>query len=84
MKGNPKFQLNQRVKFTVDNQMLEGVIHIIDVFGTFEYNEDVSYDIFVDGENCLYKHIPEKYVEGVTMPKCDIKYPQYEEFKHIK
>ena len=69
MKGNPKFHSDQRVKFTVAGKTLEGNIYIIDPYGTWGYDEDVSYDIMVESENCLYKHIPEKYVEEVVEEK---------------
>lgn len=39
------------------------VIYIIDKYGTFEDNSDVSYDILVKEENCLYKHINERLIE---------------------
>lgn len=38
------------------------MIEIIDAFGTFEDNSDVSYDIMVAEENCLYKHIREDFI----------------------
>jgi hypothetical protein len=43
-------------------EVKEGLIHIVDRYGTFEDNSDVSYDIYVGNENTLYKHINEKYV----------------------
>lgn len=63
MIGKPKFKYNDNVKFTyVDSEVKYGVIYIIDKYGTFEDDSDVSYDIFVENDNCLYKHINEKYV----------------------
>lgn len=50
------------MKFIVCNELKTGVIWVVDRFGTWNYTEDVSYDIMVESENCLYKHIPEKYV----------------------
>lgn len=63
MLGFPKFKENDRVlfKFT-EEERKEGVIYIVDKFGTFEDKSDVSYDIYVEDENMLYKHINEKYV----------------------
>ena len=82
MKGHPKFDNDQRVRFTAAGKTLEGNIYIIDSYGTWDYDEDVSYDIMVDSENCLYKHIPEKYVEGIVEPSpMKIEYPEYEEHK---
>ena len=66
MLGKPKYKLGDNVKFTVfnDGQKLqkEGYIYIIDPRGTFFDKSDVNYDIMVDEENCLYKHINEKNV----------------------
>jgi hypothetical protein len=63
MIGKPKFKYNDNVKFTyVNSEVKYGVIYIIDKYGTFEDDSDVSYDIFVENDNCLYKHINEKYV----------------------
>lgn len=62
MLGKPKYKEGTTVKFIVGNKLKTGVIWVVDKFGTFDYKEDVSYDIMVERENCLYKHIPEKYV----------------------
>lgn len=68
MLGKPKFNYEDNVEFDLDGQTLNGKIYIIDRFGTFFDNSDVSYDIMVensphfDGQPCLYKHISEKDV----------------------
>lgn len=62
MLGKPKYKEGTTVKFTFRNELKKGVIWIVDKYGTWNYTEDVSYDIMVESENCLYKHIPEKYV----------------------
>lgn len=68
MLGKPKFNYEDNVEFDLDGQTLSGKIYIIDRFGTFFDNSDVSYDIMVensphfDGQPCLYKHINEKNV----------------------
>ena len=62
MKGNPKYTYGQSVKFKLGNTAKEGIVYIIDPCGTFEDPSDVSYDILVENENCLYKHIREDYV----------------------
>lgn len=62
MKGHPKYQYGNLVKFELDGEIKEGTIYIIDKYGTFEDDSDVSYDILVGNENCLYKHINEKYI----------------------
>lgn len=67
MLGIPKFNYGEKVKFTIDDVEKIGIIYIIDRYGTFEDDSDVSYDIMVEDDNCLYKHIREdkvhKYVE---------------------
>jgi hypothetical protein len=67
MLGKPKYKRNDRVRFEVYDTVYEGSIYIIDAYGTFEYTDDVSYDIIVDvgpsGEKTLFKHIPEMYVK---------------------
>lgn len=70
MIGKPKYKRGDKVKFRVMNTNLEGVIEIVDAYGTFEQNSEVSYDIFVEssphfaGEPCLYKHVIETKVKG--------------------
>ena len=41
MKGNPKFKLGTKVKFTFNKEEYIGNIHVIDSFGVFEDNTDV-------------------------------------------
>lgn len=69
MKGKPKYKLEDKVKFTIDNITYEGKVYIIDKYGTWDNPVDVSYDIMVDNYNdsgpCLFKHITEKLVEKV-------------------
>lgn len=62
MLGKPKYKEGTTVKFTFRNELKTGVIWIVDKYGTWDYTEDVCYDIMVESENCLYKHIPEKYI----------------------
>lgn len=73
MLGKPKFKLDDKVKFDIKYKdktyTLFGTIYIIDAYGTFEQNEEVSYDIMVkEGDfpielPCLFKHIRESEVE---------------------
>lgn len=70
MRGKSKFDYGQKVRFTIsdqeDNAMEKiGSIEIIDRYGTFFDPSDVSYDILVEAENCLYKHITEKLVKAI-------------------
>lgn len=65
MIGKPKYKLEDKVSFKLsNNKQLTGNITIIDAYGTFEQNKDVSYDILVQAcdeypNGCLFKHIPE-------------------------
>lgn len=69
MLGKPKFKLGDKVQFEVDfnneHKVKEGEIWIIDEYGTFDDPSDVSYDIFVKSENCLYKHFREDFVKEI-------------------
>jgi hypothetical protein len=40
----------------------QGRIYVVDTHGVCEDHSDVHYDILVESENCLYKHIHEKLV----------------------
>ena len=67
MIGKPKYKVDDRVKFLFnENDSHEGVIYVVDKYGTFFDKSDVSYDIYVEEENILYKHINEKYVKRET------------------
>lgn len=65
MKGHPKYKVGDNVSFTINNETRNGFIYIVDTYGAFAL-DDVSYDILVETEDCLYKHVEEKYVEKVT------------------
>lgn len=63
MLGKPKYKVGQMVEFMCgENDTRVGEIYIVDRFGTFSDPTDVSYDIMVESENCLYKHITESLV----------------------
>lgn len=59
MVGNPKYKIGDNVSFTLGNVIKQGEIYIVDKYGTFEDDSDVSYDIFVKSDNVLYKHVKE-------------------------
>lgn len=61
MKNLPpmKCQVDDVVIFSFQDKIHRGVIEIADYEGALEHNFH-SYDIFVEEDNCLYKHIPEK------------------------
>jgi hypothetical protein len=63
MLGKPKYNYGDVVKFSCyDLGEKEGIIAIIDRYGTWGDPSDVSYDILNKKENMLYKHCNEKYV----------------------
>jgi len=59
MVGKPKFKHGDVVEFIIAGNKKQGVIAIIDRFGIFMDDSEVYYDIFVEEENMLYKHIKE-------------------------
>ena len=61
MQGNPKFKVGDNVSFTINNETRNGIVLIVDAYGAFCL-DDVSYDILVETENCLYKHVEERMV----------------------
>lgn len=75
MIGQPKYNYDDIVEFDINidkvNYTLQGKVYIIDRYGTFEQNKDVSYDIMVDrspfhnNEPCLYKHIIETKIRKI-------------------
>lgn len=60
----PKYKKGDVVKFEFfsDRDPLEGMIEIVDRFGTFEQNEEPSYDVYRFEDNTLYKHVRESLV----------------------
>lgn len=66
MKGNPKYKYGDIVRFNIKNEVITGKVYIIDKYGTFEDNSDVSYDILDETNNILYKHIREDKVVKVS------------------
>lgn len=79
MKGSPKFNCKDIVKFKLQDKEYIGEVWIVDKYGTWDDPSDVSYDILVkdafkegdehyksNGNNdCLFKHITEKLVEKI-------------------
>ena len=73
MIGRPKFKEDDNVFFTIrDNNQditIHGSVYIVDAYGTFEQNEEPSYDIMVEKSPisetpCLFKHIRESGVSA--------------------
>lgn len=63
MIGKPLFRLNDLVEFIFGEKNLVGTIAVVDAYGTFFQSEEPSYDIFVQEENMLYKHVQESLVK---------------------
>lgn len=68
--GKPMFKYENEVGFYLipyketEKKFFMGKVYIIDAWGTFEQNEEPSYDIMVDdfngsGSPCLVKHVRE-------------------------
>lgn len=57
--GSPRYKRGDMVKLVCDGAEKTGEIYVVDAFGTFEQNEEPSYDIHIEDERCLYKHICE-------------------------
>ena len=64
MLGNPKYTEGDIVKFEFNDEIKEGAVYIVDEYGTFFNDSDVSYDILVEKENALYKHLIEHSIIG--------------------
>ena len=65
MLGQPKYEKYDIVRFKFGpTEELEGFIEIIDAYGTFEQNEEPSYDILITEEpnRGLYKHVRESRI----------------------
>lgn len=56
---NTKIKRNDMVVFKIGDDEKCGMIQIVDAYGTFEQEDEPSYDICVEEENCIYKHIRE-------------------------
>lgn len=60
----PRYHCEDIVRIKWDETEKIGKVCIVDAFGTFGQSEEPSYDIFVEEDNCLYKHICESDVLG--------------------
>ena len=70
--GKPKYKINDTVNFILGEEKKEGIIAIVDSYGTFEFPETVCYDILACDDKyktitnplgkCLYKHIKEEEI----------------------
>ena len=51
------YEIGDEVSFQCEDTIKKGVVFIVDENGTFERPNILSYDIMVDNENTLYKHV---------------------------
>ena len=51
-----------KVTFRCGDETKEGVVCIVDAHGTFEQPGIPSYDILVEDENMLYKHVSNEMI----------------------
>ncbi|MFB9896438.1 hypothetical protein [Hallella seregens] len=51
------FKVGDWVTFQWGDTLKEGIVFIVDAYGTFESPNTLSYDIMVENENMLYKHV---------------------------
>ena len=58
MNESSLYKVGDEVVFTLNEIQKEGVVFIFDANGTFERPKIPSYDIWVESENMLYKHVP--------------------------
>ena len=75
MLGNPKFDYGEKVRCAYTDERgyehnFTGTIAIIDKYGTFGDDSDVSYDVlskdfYGTEQEVLVKHINEKFVEKI-------------------
>lgn len=66
MIGKPKFKYGDIVEFNYNNEKIVGTIEIIDSYGTFFDESDVSYDIMCGnykGKPMFFKHVKERMVK---------------------
>lgn len=52
------FHGKDEVYFMFNNTLLQGIIEVVDFYGTFYHAHEICYDILAPDENMLYKSIP--------------------------
>ena len=62
--NKPKYEYGDKVKFSIyfdknDKRNMEGYVFIVDAHGTFDQQEEPSYDVFAPNMNTLFKHLRE-------------------------
>lgn len=59
---NELYAIGDTVVFQCGNTIKEGVILVVDALGAFECQGFPSYDILVESENMLYKHVEQNFI----------------------
>lgn len=61
----PKYKKGDVVTFEFDSDQppIQGMVEIVDAYGTFEQNVEPSYDIYRFENNTLYKHVRESLIQ---------------------
>ena len=59
---NELYTKGDTVVFQCGNTIKEGVILVVDALGAFECQGFPSYDILVESENMLYKHVAQNFI----------------------
>lgn len=69
---DPEYGLGDIITFKFDGNSKTGYVYVLDAYGTFEQDEEPSYDVMVEEENCLYKHVRESLIiDGVHKETVD-------------
>ena len=55
--SNPNYNVGDEITFLCNNTQKKGLVLIVDAHGTYENLGIPSYDILVEEENMLYKHV---------------------------
>ena len=66
--GNPRYRLGMRVAFNWNGVAKAGKVCVVDAQGTFMQPDEPSYDILVEEENMIYKHMKESEIIRVVLP----------------
>ena len=59
---NPSCKVGDEITFFCGNTQKKGVVMIVDAHGTFDNPGIPSYDILVEEENMLYKHVSNEMI----------------------
>ena len=59
---SPSYKVGDEITFFCCNTQKKGVVLIVDAHGTFNASGIPSYDILVEEENMLYKHVSNEMI----------------------